>query len=124
MLQETLQLTPLLLHVDTTAPTVGSSIIIFQPDTTPDLTFTAESSGSVVVTSDGTSGNVGTATGTGSSQTITLSTLDAGAQTLTVTVTDAAGNTATDTIAVTVDTTAPTAAITYSEAGPYNLETQ
>ena len=88
--------------VDNTAPSIGSLSLSSQPDTTPNLTFTAESDSSVVITSDNTSGNVGTTTGTGSSQTITLSTLDTGSQTLTATATDAAGNTATDTISVTV----------------------
>ncbi|MEO2086685.1 MAG: Ig-like domain-containing protein, partial [Acidimicrobiales bacterium] len=110
--------------VDNTAPSIGSLSLSSQPDATPDLTFTAEASSSVAITSSGTSGTVGSVgSATGSAQTITLSTLDAGTQTLTATATDAAGNTATDTISVTVDVTAPTAAITYSTSGPYKSGT-
>ncbi|MEO1852275.1 MAG: Ig-like domain-containing protein, partial [Psychrobacter sp.] len=99
--------------VDNTAPSIGSLSLSSQPDATPDLTFTAEASSSVAITSSGTSGTVGSVgSATGSAQTITLSTLDAGTQTLTATATDAAGNTATDTISVTVDVTAPTFTVT------------
>ena len=72
-----------------------------------ELTFTAESNSTVVITSDGTSGDLATTTASGSRQTITLSKLSRKSQILTATTINTAGNSTTATIPVIVDNAAP-----------------
>ena len=85
-------------------------------NTTPTFTGTAES-GSTVSLYDGAT-NIGTATAVGGVWAITSSALNAGTHSITAKATDLAGNTsvASSSLAITIDTSAPTLAITSDKA--------
>ncbi|HXG78205.1 MAG TPA: Ig-like domain-containing protein, partial [Methyloceanibacter sp.] len=88
-------------------------------DDTPTVTGTAEAGSTVTIyDTDGTT-VLGTGIATGGTYSITLSTLSDGAHTLTAKATDTAGNTsvASAGLTVTIDTLAPTIAITTPIAG-------
>jgi MYXO-CTERM domain-containing protein len=111
--------------VDVTAPTVavttpaeGSST----NDTTPTYSGTVEAGATVVITVDGTV--LGNATVTGTTWTFTPTVpLAEGPHTVTATASDDAGNTASDSNNFTVDTTAPTVAVTTPAEGSSTNDT-
>lgn len=86
-------------------------------DTTPTFTGTAEAGSTVRIFSDG--GQVGSGPATGGAYSITTSALSPGTHSITATATDAAGNTSSPSgaLSVTIDTTAPTAAVTEPAGG-------
>ena len=106
--------------IDTTAPTISQVTAITTPgnDNTPSYVFSSDEVGTITsnlafsTTTSAISGN----------NTITFNALADGTYTgKTITVTDAAGN-ASNTLTIpdfVIDTTAPTAAITYDSVGPY-----
>ena len=106
--------------IDTTAPTISQVTAITTPgnDNTPNYVFTTSEAGTItsnLAFSSSSAANSG-------ENTVTFSTLADGTYTgKTIIVTDAAGN-ASNTLTIpdfTIDTTAPTAAITYDSVGPY-----
>ena len=118
------------LTFDTLAPAVSTPVLASASDngvsgsdaitnvTTPTLTGTAEAGATVkLYDTDGTT-LLGTTVATGGAWSIASSTLGAGAHTLRASATDAAGNVSalSSGLAVTIDTTAPTVAITGSVA--------
>ena len=106
--------------IDTTSPILNNETPIgITNDTTPSYVFTSSEDGTLSSTLAFTSPNPALVT-TGSN-TITFDTLsDATYTGKTITVTDAAGNASNLTIPqFVIDTIPPTAAITYSQAGPY-----
>ncbi|PLX95818.1 MAG: hypothetical protein C0621_03135, partial [Desulfuromonas sp.] len=103
--------------VDTTAPVVGigSPVAGYLTTLTPTLIYSVDDAGAVIsVTIDGTT--VAAPSGT------TLS-LSQGTHVITVTATDGAGLVASQSVAVTVDTTAPTVAISTPAAGSVTTST-
>ena len=107
-------------NFDTSAPTLtpGTPITTPSNNTAPSYDFESDEAGTLTSTLGFTSSASIT---TGSNQTVTFDTLSDGTYSgETITVTDAAGNASSLTIPdFEIDTTAPTAAITYSAAGPY-----
>ncbi|MGO4479195.1 Ig-like domain-containing protein [Massilia sp. 2TAF26] len=107
------------IHFDTLAPNApafGAGSISRTNDTTPAFSGTAES-GATVKLYDGAT-EIGSAVATGGSWSITSSVLAEGSHDIVARATDAAGNTGVASIAttVTIDTTAPTLAITSDAA--------
>ena len=108
--------------MDNTAPTLTAVTQVSTPgnDNTPSYVFETNEAGTITTNiTEGFSTSASAATG--SDQTITFNTLGDGTYAdKTITVTDAAGNASSLTLTTfIVDTASPTAAITYSSAGPY-----
>jgi hypothetical protein len=110
------------LVIDTTAPTIEVVTEVTTPsnDTTPSYVFTTNETGTVTTNIVAGIGSGGTVTSTGEN-TVTFTALDPGTYAdKTITVTDAAGNASSLTLVTfVIDTTAPTAAITYDSTSPY-----
>ena len=106
--------------VDNTAPVISqvTAIPSHTNDTTPNYVFTSGEAGTITSNLAFSSSSVANS----GENTVTFSTLADGTYTgKTITVTDAAGN-ASNTLTIpdfTIDTAAPTAAITYDSVGPY-----
>ena len=106
--------------IDTTAPVISQVTAITTPgnDTTPSYVFSSDQTGTITSNLTFTSSSAASS----GNNTITFDTLAPGTYTgKTITVTDAAGN-ASNTLTIpdfVIDTTAPTAAITYDSVGPY-----
>ena len=106
--------------IDTTAPVISQVTAITTPgnDTTPSYIFSSDKTGTITSNLTFTSSSAASS----GNNTITFDTLAPGTYTgKTITVTDAAGN-ASNTLTIpdfVIDTTAPTAAITYDSVGPY-----